>query len=101
MDVREVLNQVYLSNPLRRRSLFVLIVVAAMLALRVARDILARWLHRVADRTETDLDDLTRHLVDRTRVILMSPVALYAGSLALALPQTVTSILRTLAIFRA
>jgi small-conductance mechanosensitive channel len=59
-------------------------------------------IHRLkafADSTRTEIDDLITDLLERTRGLFLLLVSLYAGALALTLPEQVMDIAGTMALF--
>jgi small-conductance mechanosensitive channel len=62
------------------------IAAAVLLALLGLKRLAARRLARLAERTETDLDDFVIGLARRTRTLLVAVPSLYLGSLYLELP---------------
>ena len=64
--------------------------IVAYIILRLFIRHVLRFVSRVTERTETDLDDLVVGLLAHTRSFLIGVLALYSGSLALELPLSVT-----------
>jgi small-conductance mechanosensitive channel len=71
----------------------------AIVALRVLTRLIGRQIRRLAKGTANSLDDLIGDLVDRTNVIFLSVVALWAASYALVLPARAAQALRVLLVF--
>lgn len=95
----EVLKTVYYSNPLWMWLLAVAIVLFAWFVLRVVMRRLVRRLRRATARTPGRFDDMLVELLAKTRFLFILVVALYAGSLILALPDVAERALRALFIF--
>ncbi len=98
MPLRGFLEQELLGNPIWRWIAAPLIAALIMVLLRLLRSVLVARIRRMAGRTVNQIDDLVVDVLDSTRPLLMLPVAIYAGSLILTLDETISSLLRTLAI---
>lgn len=66
--------------------------------LQIAMRVILARLRRFADRTPRRLDNLIVELLEKTKLLFVLVVALYAGSLALSLPELAEAALRTLLI---
>ena len=80
----------FLGNPLRAWGAALLITLPVLAGLWVAQRVLLRHFRTLAQRTKTGIDDLIVGLLARTRLSLLTALALYAGSLALTFPAQVT-----------
>ncbi|GAB4477938.1 MAG: mechanosensitive ion channel family protein [Anaerolineae bacterium] len=98
MPLRDFLEQELLANPVWRWIAAPLAAALIMVLLRLLRSMLVARIRRIAERTANQIDDLVVDVLDSTRPLLMLPVAIYAGSLILSLDETISSLLRTLAI---
>jgi small-conductance mechanosensitive channel len=65
------------------------IAIGVALALYVTKAVAAHHLRRLAERTETRLDDIAVAALDATRPLVLAIMGLYAGSRVLALPPSV------------
>ena len=94
MDGRFV-HMVVSGNPVWRWLLALGVALAVLLLLRLARDRLGGRLAALAARTPSDLDDFVVELLQRrTSAITLLALALWAGSLAVQLPEPVSARLR-------
>jgi hypothetical protein len=83
----DILEQTIWGNAAAAWLLALAAAVFTFLVLNVLKHILSRRLLAWTIRTETDLDDLIVDLVSRTRYLFLVAIAIYVGSLILALPQ--------------
>lgn len=83
----KLLYETWYSNPLYDWGIALAVVCAALLAFGLLRHVAARVLRAVSSRTLTRVDDNLVEVVHATRLLLLFPLALYLGSLALELPQ--------------
>jgi small-conductance mechanosensitive channel len=65
------------------------IAIGVALALYVTKAVVAHHLRRLAERTETKLDDIAVAALDATKPMVLAIMGLYAGSRVLALPPSV------------
>jgi small-conductance mechanosensitive channel len=65
------------------------IAIGVALALYVTKKVVTHHLRRLAERTETKLDDIAVTALDATRPLVLAIIGLYAGSRVLALPPPV------------
>jgi small-conductance mechanosensitive channel len=65
------------------------IAIGVALALYVAKSVVTHHLRRLAERTETRLDDIAVAALDATKLTVLVIMGLYAGSRVLALPPPV------------
>jgi small-conductance mechanosensitive channel len=72
------------------------IAAAVFVVLLALRELVVRRLGKRAERTSTGVDDLIVSLGRRTQILVIAAVALYAGSLYVALPARQERILRIL-----
>ncbi len=90
----DVLNMVFLDNPLWAWASALLIVVATMLILRILKAIIINRVRSRVEQSTTDIDDLIVNLADNTKYYLLFFVALGVGATTLSLPGTASDILR-------
>ncbi|MBI2822903.1 MAG: mechanosensitive ion channel family protein [Acidobacteria bacterium] len=69
-----------------------------LLALQLSKKVISRRLVVLAKRTVTGLDDQLAKLIAKTRFFFFLALSVYAGSLALALPERWVSVVQGLAI---
>lgn len=74
------------------------VAVAVLIGLRVLVNTLVRRLTEWATKSETDVDDLVVELIDRTKWLFLIIVALYAGSLTLALAPEAMALIRSVTV---
>ncbi len=74
------------------------IAVVTYIALKLIRRFIARRLGSVARRTRTTIDDLTIDLIEHTRGFFLLALAVYAGSLVLALSGSASRVISSLAV---
>lgn len=79
-------------NPLRTWLIALLVAVVTVIALRGLQALGVRHIARLASRTETTWDDAFVELLRHTKWLFLLIVALFAGSLLLALPERVRGI---------
>jgi small-conductance mechanosensitive channel len=75
------------------------VALATIVALRLVTRAVARQVRRLAKGTDTSLDDLVADLVERTNLLFLLAMALWAGSYALALSPRAAQTLRILVVF--
>jgi len=85
----------FYENEIWRWFLVLGIIVFVWLFLRVLMRWIIRRLSRYAEKTDTRFDDLLVDLLSKTRTLFVIVLALYAGSLAVTLPDTADWVLRT------
>jgi small-conductance mechanosensitive channel len=78
----------FLGNPLSRWATAVGAGVVVIVVMRLIVAVVARRMRRFAAGTATDVDDLVADLVDRTKLLFVLIVALWAGSEFLTLSAT-------------
>ena len=86
------------NNDLIRWLVALGVVVGLFIGLRLLIGQVIRRLSALASRSETDVDDLVVKLIDRTKWLVLLAVAIYGGSLALALPADVESLIASLVV---
>jgi small-conductance mechanosensitive channel len=94
----QLLEQSFLNNTLAKWLLALTIAVLGTLALYLFSKILARSLRALSKRMPGDLAEIMADAVDRTKLVILAIVSIYAGSRFLVLPATLVSLLRYLAI---
>jgi len=92
------LNWTFYGNTVWAWLLALLIMILVGVVLRVLRGVILRRLTGFVERTATELDDLVADLLKRTRLFFLLVVSLYAGSLALTLPEVATRVISTVTV---
>ena len=92
------LNWTFYGNTMWAWLLALLIMILVGVVLRVLRGVILHRLTGFAERTATELDDLVADLLKRTRLFFLLVVSLYAGSLALTLPEVATRVISTVTV---
>jgi len=92
------LNWTFYGNTVWAWLLALLIMILVGVVLRVLRGVILHRLTGFAKRTATELDDLVADLLKRTRLFFLLVVSLYAGSLALTLPEVATRVISTVTV---
>jgi len=90
------LQTVFYENPIWLWFVALAIIMFVGVALRILLRLLLRRLKRLAARTPGRLDDLLVELMDKTKPLFIVVASVYAGSLALTLPDIAVSTLRVL-----
>ncbi|MBU1050711.1 mechanosensitive ion channel family protein [Candidatus Bipolaricaulota bacterium] len=88
------LNTVFQGNPVWRWLLAAGILVFVGFALRILLRLVLRKLRVVADKTSNRFDDLVVDLLEKTQMLFMFSVSLYAGALILTLPDLAERVFR-------
>jgi len=91
----------FLSNPLADNTaqdwlIAAIVVVVVVVVARTVIGIVVRRLKATASKTETDVDDLVTELLENTKFVFVTLVALYAGAISLSLPPEVDDVLSTI-----
>ena len=90
------LQTVFYENPIWLWFVALAIILFVGVALRILLRLLLRRLKRLAARTPGRLDDLLVELMDKTKPLFIVVASVYAGSLALTLPDIAVTTLRVL-----
>lgn len=91
------LDRMWYGNTVRDWALALAVAAVVMVALYALRQVVVRRLSALARRTATDLDGLVVDLARRTRYVFILAVAVYVGSLTLALPRAADRVLGVVA----
>lgn len=86
------LEKIYFANTLQTWIIALGAVLVVFLALLIARKIMLRHLAVLADRTETQLDDLLLAVLSKTKLFFLFFVSVYVGSNILELPPNILKI---------
>ena len=95
----DLLSQTWFGNALSTWLLALTLTVAALILLRGLRNLIVRRMQHVAHATATQLDDLAISLLRSSRSWFFLAIALYIGSLSLALPTALQNFIRLAAVF--
>jgi small-conductance mechanosensitive channel len=82
-----LLDLVFYGNPIRLWMWAGIVTLALITILRIARNLIASRLARVAARTKTTVDDHLAATIKRTKLFFILGISVYAGSLLLSLPH--------------
>lgn len=85
-------------NALTRWTIAVGVTVGSVLVLRLVAAVVAGQIKRIATSTENDVDDLVADLLDRTKLLFVVIVAIWAGSNALTLSDQAARLVRVVLI---
>ena len=87
-------NTVFWGNTITGWAIAAGLAVAVVFTLRVVAAVVAGRLRKLASATHTDLDDLVADLIDRTKLLFVLIVAVWAASLTLSLSAAAESRIR-------
>ncbi len=90
----QVLMTQYYGNLLWRWLLCLGVIVFVWFTLHVMLRLLVQRLRKATSKTKTQFDDLIVALLEKTRFLFVIVIALYAGAMTVALPETAESVLR-------
>jgi len=88
-----MLGKTFYNNTLQQWIIAVAITIISLVAIRLLRGIVLHRLRAISEKTTTKIDDLITDLLHRTKSFLLLAVAIYIGSLALSLPQTLKEVI--------
>ena len=88
------LTSTFYDNEIWRWFLSLGVILFVWFVLRVLMRIIVRRFRRFAEKTPTRFDDLVAKLLEKTKSLFVIVLALYAGSLVLALPEVADQVLR-------
>lgn len=83
------LERTFYGNSVQDWLLALLAAIVVMVVFQVVRRVIVGRVTSLARGTDTDVDDFVAHLLNKTHVLFLLIVALYAGSLFLTLPDVV------------
>ncbi len=89
MDQTSLFQMTFLNDSLGRWAAALALAAGAALGLRILSSILFRRLEHLAQRTDTELDDLVIELLGKTKPLFVAVMAIWCGSLILTLTPTV------------
>lgn len=85
---------VFWGNTVKRWTIAAGVTIGVVLVLRIVAAIVAGQVKRLAKATENDVDDLVADLLDRTKLLVIVIVGVWAGSYALSLSERAEQIVR-------
>lgn len=91
----DFLNRSFLGNTVTDWLIAVVVAAVVMIVFRVGLRVALARMKAFAEKTDTDVDDLVAELLDKTKVLFVALVSLYAGALSLSLPPIVDARLST------
>ncbi len=94
----EVLEQVYVGNTVLRWGIALGVALLTVIVFQVVKLVVVRRLRKLAEMTETDIDDFVLKLLGSTKFLLILALSLYAGSFMLDLAESVRDYLSSVAI---
>lgn len=94
----EFLDQIIYNNTVERWALVVGTILGVLLVLRVLKALVIKRLERMADRSQTVVDDMLVLVLARTNTFLFLLMFSYFGSLALQLPEQIRIWVGTVAV---
>jgi len=92
------LSELWYGSEVWRWLLAVAVVVLVAAFFWVGVRFLLRRLSKIAEQTATQFDDLVLRLLERTKLLFLIVVAVYAGSLVVKLPDVADQVLRVLSV---
>jgi small-conductance mechanosensitive channel len=99
MGSTAIWNMTFAGNTVTAWAVALSILLVTMVSLRLLTRLIARQVRRLAKGTTNSLDDLVGDLVERTNVLFVGVMALWAASYALVLTPRATQALRVLLVF--
>ncbi len=94
----DFLETTFYYNPLRSWAIAISIAILVTVGLRIVREVIERRWAPLAERTKTPFDDALVALLRETKAFFLLLIGVYAGSLALSLPEETDRILATVVI---
>ena len=92
------LSELWYGSEVWRWLLAVAVVVLVAAFFWIGVRFLLRRLSKIAEQTATQFDDLVLRLLERTKLLFLIVVAVYAGSLVVKLPDVADQVLRVLSV---
>lgn len=94
----QLLEQTFFNNTVAKWAIALLIAAAVFAILRIIKTVLSRRLHKLAKKTESDIDDFFADLIKRIKIFFLLILAIYIGSITLSLPKTLSNVIGKLVI---
>jgi len=92
------LDQVFYGNSLKAWMWAGIVALSLITIMRVARDLVANRLGKIAARTKTTADDHLAAMLKRTSLLFILVISVYAGSLLVDLPRRPTSFIKVVTV---
>lgn len=92
------LDYVFYNNTIRQWLFSAITIILILTAIIIIKKLLYRQIHKLAQKTRNEWDNLAAELINRTGFLPTIIAAVYAGSLLLTLPQQITTLLEKLLI---
>jgi len=93
-----VLEKVFWGNSVQAWLVAIGVAIVFAVVVRVARSIVGQYLSRLARKTETEFDDWVVEVLGRTKGFVITILAIYVGSHAVALPERLQTWLHSIAV---
>ncbi len=90
-----MLEDIWFGNTVRQWAVALGIVIVTTVILSIAKRIIVHRLHVLAQKTETDIDDLIVDLLGRTRLSFLIAIAMYGASHTINRPPEVAEVIKT------
>jgi len=94
----EILQQVYLDNTVLQWLIAAGVALLTLIAFQVFKQVVVRRLRKLAETTDTDIDDFVIKLLGSTKFFLILVLSLYAGSFMLELRPSIRDYMTSVAI---
>ncbi len=88
-----MLEKTFYNNTVQQWIIAIIIAILSLVVIRILRGVILHRLRVISEKTTTEIDDLITDLLQRTKFFLLLAVAIYIGSLALSLPQTLKAVI--------
>ena len=93
-----LLQQIYLGNSLLQWIIAAAVALGVFVVLRVLKGTVVRRLARIAEKTDTEIDDFVVDLLADTKFFILVALSMYVGTLLLLLPTGVSAFLQGAAV---
>ena len=98
MNIQQLLKQEYFENTVEQWLIALGVAIVLTIALFLLNSLLIKNLKKLAETTETDLDNLFADLLAKTNLFLLLLISLYIGSLYLNLNEPIANVRRSIII---
>ena len=88
----------FYGNPIQTWLIAIAVLVLTFIGLCIVKGVLGRRLSELAARTRTTIDDLLAEMLAKTKFFFLLVIPIYAGSLVLALPPRVSTLIGSITI---
>ncbi len=96
MNIQQLLKQEYFENTVEQWLIALGVAIVLTIALFLLNSLLIKNLKKLAETTETDLDNLFADLLAKTNLFLLLLISLYVGSLYLNLNEPIANVRRSI-----